>query len=100
MNINEARVEGNSLTIGNCTLNVKSKYIVDRSKLLNELAKRWHAYMEMIKFLERAEFVFNCAILSTPTGDLRNKLTDLNIERMQFLLEAKPKVKEVKHEGP
>ncbi len=34
---------------------------------------------------EHAAFVYNQAILATPTGELRNKLTELNMLRLQAL---------------
>lgn len=45
-------------------------------------------YVKLLDFLERSEVVFQHAILSTPTGVSRNQFTDLNIERMQFIVEG------------
>lgn len=39
----------------------------------------------VITFLARAELVFNVAILGTPTGDVRDALTELNIERLSLI---------------
>ena len=47
------------------------------------------AFWAVTTFLERAECVFDHAILSTPTGDTRNKFTDLNIERMLLIENSK-----------
>lgn len=100
MNICTAEVKDNCLVIGD-VVHLMIETGGHSDVLLAEIAKRWNAYMEMIRFLERAELVFNCAILRTPTGDLRNDCTDRNIERMQFLAEAEgKKVKEKKSEGP
>lgn len=44
---------------------------------------------EVTTFLERAAIVFDRAILSTPTSTLRNQLTDLNIERLALITNAK-----------
>ena len=94
MDINEAKVNDHQqlvidkelLTV--CTSSGQPTLDLD-NKLLDELAKRWNAYREMVKFLEKIENVFNCAILRTPTGEVRNECTDLNIERMQFIVESK-----------
>lgn len=41
---------------------------------------------------EHATFVYNVAILATPTGELRNKLTELNILRLQVLRGMLPSI--------
>ena len=43
----------------------------------------------IVTFLKRAECVFDQAILSTPTGEVRNKFCDLNLERMSFIEHSK-----------
>jgi len=47
---------------------------------------------------ENAAFVYNQAILATPTGDLRNKLTILNIQRLDLLTRTE-QTKEEKNES-
>ena len=91
MNENEAKVEGNCLVIGAHHLMIRAGG--HNEELMNELAKRWNAYKKLIEFLGDAEFVFNCAIMRTPTGDVRNKCTELNILRMALITgePAKPK---------
>jgi len=84
MNDNEAKVVGELLHIGDLRMHTAIPLV-----LLDEIAKRWNAYREMIKFLEKAEYAFNCAILRTPTGKVRNECTELNIARMQFIEESK-----------
>ena len=84
MNDNEAKVVGELLHIGDLRMHTAIPL-----ELLNEVAKRWNAYREMIDFLEKAEYVFNCAILRTPTGKVRSECTELNIARMQFIEESK-----------
>jgi len=42
-------------------------------------------------WLEADDFVYSQAILATPTGDLRNKLTEMNIERLQKIQDLKTK---------
>ena len=49
-------------------------------------AKQLQAQVERLKTQIRKDaFAFNQAINMTPTGDLRNKLTEMNIERLQAL---------------
>ncbi len=43
---------------------------------------------DLLEELEQAEFVYTQAILRTPTGNLRNKLTDLNILRLTAINKA------------
>ncbi len=38
-----------------------------------------------VTFLERAACVFDAAILATSTSEFRNKLTNLNMERMRLI---------------
>ncbi len=45
----------------------------------------------LLTHLKKAELVYNAAILATPTGDFRNKLTEMNIERLQTITEAEAK---------
>jgi len=42
----------------------------------------------MITFLKRTELLFNTAINSTPTGEVRNAFTALNMERMLLIQNA------------
>ena len=46
------------------------------------------AYTTILKFLEESKIVFEMAILATPTGDVRNGFTELNIQRMEFIAEG------------
>ena len=103
----EARTnDSGGLAIGDVCLHVIYPSIRETKlnrDLMEEIAKRWNEYVKLIKFLEKAEYVFNCAILRTPTGKVRNECTDLNNERFQFLAEAKKptETKEEKsNEGP
>ena len=52
------------------------------------LTKRWNLYPILIDFLMKAEAIFNHAILSTPTGSVRNGFTVLNIYRIDFIAEG------------
>lgn len=99
MNKNEARVEGASLIFGSKQILRTTQPTDDTVPLLNEIAKRWNAYKKLIDFLERAEYAFNCAILRTPTGKVREECTGLNIERMGFINESKTKAQPVREEG-
>ena len=46
------------------------------------------AYVAILKFLGESRIIFDAAILGTPTGDVRNVFTELNMERMQFIAEG------------
>ena len=46
-------------------------------------------FRDVTTFLARAELVFNVAILGTPTGDVRDALTELNIERLSLIENSK-----------
>lgn len=100
MNKDEANVDvsNGQLIIGRTHIEVfgveqplKGVGSVTTIPLLNKIAKRWNAYAKLLSFLERSEYVFNCAILSTPTGEVRNECTNLNIERLAFIEESKAK---------
>lgn len=56
--------------------------------LVEEIAKRWNAYRKLIEFLMGIENVFSLSICATPTGALRNELTERNIERMELISSA------------
>lgn len=103
MNKNEAKAYKWTLTIGDAYFERGAPPVGFTEELLDEMAKRWNTYVELLKFLEKAEYIFNCAILRTPTGEVRNKCTDLNIERMAFIEESGIKtlpVTEAKNEKP
>lgn len=100
MNENEAKIEGNWLVVGDAELVIVLPRDRPDEELLNEIAKRWNVYTQLIEFLGDAEFVFNCAILRTPTGDVRNKCTELNIKRMILITGEPAKPKEVSNERP
>ena len=51
----------------------------------NDEAEVKKGMWSVVTFLERAECVFDAAILATPTGEMRNKFCDLNIERMSLI---------------
>ncbi len=56
--------------------------------LLEEIAKRWNTYRKFVTFLMAVDKVFDLAICATPTGALRNELTEQNIERMGLINDA------------
>lgn len=98
MDQSEARAnDTGGLAIGDVCLQIIYPSIREtklNSKLMWEIAKRWNTYAKLIDFLESSEYVFNCAILRTPTGEVRDECTRLNIDRMLFLEESKPVVEE------
>jgi hypothetical protein len=54
-----------------------------------EFLRRYNAHDELVGALERDEELANAAILRTPAGEYRNKLTEINILRLQALESAK-----------
>jgi len=47
-----------------------------------------NSHEKLLGQIEKDGFLANHAINTTPTGNLRNKLTEMNIERLQTLKEA------------
>ena len=49
----------------------------------------WNSHDALLAACERDAELANAAILATPTGDYRNKLTEINILRLQAIAKAK-----------
>jgi len=78
-------------------------YIVVAKDLAAAIVRRYNSYQrdkeiieKLKKALEDAEVAYNHAINITPSGDYRNFLTELNIERVHILSKVAKSLKEEK----
>lgn len=59
---------------------------------VNHFVNAWKYYEAVIQLLRELDGPCNIAISATPTGDYRNRLTELNILRLEAIDKAERKV--------
>lgn len=60
-------------------------------QLAEHLVRCWNSHDALYEACKRDAELANAAIIMTPTGEYRNKLTEINILRMQALSKAEGK---------